>query len=269
MSDNSEKNRLRELLDLNEFKFYYYMPDSEVAKTDLGYFIKNKSIETYSYVTPTHLGDTNFEDFLSYAFSYFNNGQEYFVVKVFYNNTYRKNSKILREKNFLHYPIDTSLMYWTNENRSKLLPDEEVELVLLTEKNANRWVDVFFDSFSYPNHLRKYLTAMVDEQISHGIDFYVGRKFNKDISCFCAFEYENFIGFYGVGTKKRFRRQAYATKIMSNYILSVLDKSPNAQFCLQAQSSSGAEQLYLNLGFTIPFIQKRFDWDPSTINLSL
>ena len=84
-----------------------------------------------------------------------------------------------------------------------------------------------------------------------------------------VFEYENLIGFYGVGTRKRFRRQGYATKIMSNYMSEILDKSPNRQFCLQAQNNSGAEELYLNLGFEIPFIQKRFDWDPSTKSLSL
>ncbi len=269
MSYTSEDTQLRELLELNEYKFYYYMPNSEVLKNDLGYFVKNKSIETYSYISPTHQGDIEYEDFLKFAFSYFNNGEEYFVVKVFYNDSFRRNSKLLRKQNFIQYPIDTSLMAWSSDKQSKLITDDELELDLLTLKTSNRWVDTFFDSFSYPPHLRKYIVAMVEAQLDYGIEFYVGRKFGKDICCFCAFEHENYVGFYGVGTKKRFRRQGYATKVMSNYMSSRLDTSPNIQFCLQAQNNSGAEQLYLNLGFEIPFIQKRFDWDPSTSNLNL
>ncbi|MCE7743166.1 MAG: hypothetical protein GOP50_12015 [Candidatus Heimdallarchaeota archaeon] len=269
MSNTSEEYKQRELLDLNEFRFYYYMPNSEVVQNDLGYFVKNKSIETYSYVTPAYLGDLNFDDFMKFAFSYFNNGEEYFVVKIFYNDTFNRNSKILRQQNFIQYPVDTSLMSWSKENGDELVPDPDLELDLLTLKNAKRWVDVFFDSFSYPPHLKKYISSMVDEQLNHGIEFYVGRKFGKDLSCFCAFEHENFIGFYGVGTRKRFRRQGYARKTMSNYMLDAIEKSPDIQFCLQAQNNSGAEQLYQNLGFKIPFTQKRFDWDPSTCNLNL
>jgi hypothetical protein len=269
MSNTSEDNHLREQLELNEFMFYYYMPNSEVEQNNLGYFIKNKSIETYSYISSTQQGDVDFEDFLRFAFSYFGNGEEYFVVKMFHNNSFRRNSKILREKNFIQYPIDTSLMYWTKDEQDKLIPDKEIELHLLTEKSVRRWIDVFFDAFSYPLHLKKYISEMVDEQLRNGIEFYVGRKHGKDVSCFCAFDYKDFIGFYGVGTRKRFRRQGFATKVMSNYILEKLKEKPNAKFCLQAQNNSGAEELYLNLGFTVPFIQKRFDWDPSTCNLNL
>ena len=269
MTKTSEENELRELLDLNEFKFYYYMPNSDVEQNDLGYFIKNKSIETYSYISPTIQGDEDFNDFINYAFSYFKDGEEYFVVKVFYNNTFRRNSKILRDKNFIQYPLDTSLMYWDHDNVSNLVPDNDVELHLLTSKNSRRWIDVFFDSFSYPIHLKKYISEMVDEQQNHGIDFYVGRKHGKDISCFCSFEYKGFIGFYGVGTRKRFRRQGYAKKAMSNYMVEALERNKKLKFCLQAQNNSGAEKLYLELGFSIPFIQKRFDWDPSSCNLRL
>ncbi|MHA1200143.1 MAG: GNAT family N-acetyltransferase [Candidatus Heimdallarchaeaceae archaeon] len=269
MSNTSEEHKLRELMDLNEFRFYYHMPNSEVVQNDLGYFVKNKAIETYSYVTPTHNGDVEFEDFMKFAFSYFKNGEEYFVVKIFNNDSFRKNSKILRQYNLFQYPVDTSLMSWSKEIDHKLVPDAELELNLLTLKDAKRWVTVFFDAFSYPPHLKKYISSMVDEQMQNGIEFYVGRKYGKDISCFCAFEHENFIGFYGVGTRKRFIRQGYATKVMSNYMLEAIEKSPNIKFCLQAQNNSGAEQLYLNLGFKIPFVQKRFDWDPSTCNLNL
>ena len=149
MINSSEQNKLRELLDLNEFMFYYFMPNSEVENNDLGYFIKNKSIETYSYISPTPKGDVDFEDFLKFAFSYFKDGEEYFVVKVFHNDTFRRNSKILREQNFIQYPVDTSLMSWSSENKDKLVYDEEIELHLLTSKTSKRWVDVFFDSFSY------------------------------------------------------------------------------------------------------------------------
>lgn len=269
MSNSSDNTKLREQLELNEFMFYYYMPNSEVEHNNIGHFIKNKSIETYSYISPTPQGDEDFEDFLKFAFSYFKNGEEYFVVKVFHNDTFRRNSKILRDQNFIQYPIDTSLMYWTIEGKEKLVPDEEIELQLLTEKTARKWVDVFFDAFSYPVHLKRYISEMVDEQIRNGVDFYVGRKYGKDVSCFCAFDYQEFVGFYGVGTRKRFRRQGFASKVMSNYMLEVTEKNPSSQFCLQAQTNSAAEQLYLNLGFKIPFIQKRFDWDPSTCNRRL
>ena len=120
-----------------------------------------------------------------------------------------------------------------------------------------------------PIHLKKYIIEMVDTQLQSGIDFYVGRKYGKDISCFCSFEYEGFIGFYGVGTRKRFRRQGYATKVMSNYMLETLEKKPAIKYCLQAQTNSGAEQLYKNLGFSVPFVQKRFDWVPSTCDPKL
>ena len=266
MSDISEEQQLREFLELNEYRFYYYMPDSEVLQNEIGYFIKNKAIETYSYVSPTHRGDVDFEDFLTFAYSFFNGGKEYFIVKVFYNETFRKNSKILRQRNFISYPVDTSLMTWSSEKKDKLVLDRNLELELLTQDEVGRWIDVFFDSFSYPYYLKKYITSMVNEQYKHGINFYVGKISKKDVSCFCTIQYQNFIGFYGVGTKTRFRRQGYATKMMSNYINDILSKSPNIRFCLQAQNNSGAEQLYLNLGFEIPFRQKRFDWDPSTRN---
>ena len=269
MPSITEEQKLREILELNEFRFYHYMPNSDVVKNDFGYFVKNKAIETYSYVSPTHFGEVNFEDFLDFTFSYFNDGKEYFVVKVFYNDTFRKNSKLLRQRNFITYPIDTSLMSWSSEKSEKLEPDTNLELDLLTLKNVKRWVDAFFDSFSYPSHLRKYITSMVNEQIKNGIEFFVGKAFGKDVSCFCSFRYENFIGLYGVGTKTRFRRQGYARKMTSNYISDIIADSPDTQFCLQAQNNSGAEQLYLDLGFEIPFTQKRFDWDPSTLSVNL
>ena len=50
MQNNENSNEDRMFLDLNEYEFYYFMPNSESVKNKLGYFIKNKSIETYSYV---------------------------------------------------------------------------------------------------------------------------------------------------------------------------------------------------------------------------
>ncbi|MCG3227748.1 MAG: hypothetical protein H7645_12580, partial [Candidatus Heimdallarchaeota archaeon] len=78
-SDDSQDERT--LIDLNEYGFYFYMPDSIAVKNELGYFLKNHKIETYSYVAPTLLGEKNFDKFLSYAFSFFSDGKDYFIIK--------------------------------------------------------------------------------------------------------------------------------------------------------------------------------------------
>ena len=72
----------RELFDLNEYGFYYYMPNSKVVLNELGYFIKNKTIETYSYVVPTRYGDEHFQELLDFTHSYFSDGKEYYIIKV-------------------------------------------------------------------------------------------------------------------------------------------------------------------------------------------
>ena len=245
------------------------MPDSEVIKTDLGFFIKNKTIETYSYVVPTLEGDKEFEQFLDNAYSFFSGGKDYFIVKLYHNENYAKNSKILRQRKLIQYHLDTSLMVWDENNNNKLESNSLVELELLTLKKTGRWISVFFDSFNYPLSLKKYITSMVKLQLDNGIEFFVGQVAGKDVSCFCSFKDENYYGIYGVGTKQRFRRRGYAQTMMTNFIEDKLQTSANAQFCLQAQTGSGAELLYLNLGFDNPFIQKRFDWDPSTSNVLL
>lgn len=259
----------RELLDLNEYGFYYYMPDSEVVLNELGYFIKNKSIETYSYVVPTRYGDKHFQDFLDFTHSYFLDGKEYYIIKVYDNDTYQENSKILRNKNLIQYHLDTVVMSWSGDNKDKITTDPSLEIDLLPLKKVNRWISVFFDSFVYPPHLKKYITSMVKKQHENGIEFYVGKVSNKDVSCFCSFEDKKYIGIYGVGTKQKYRRSGYAKTMMSNYLTEKIQLDSHLRFCLQAQKNSGAELLYKGLGFKSPYLQKRFDWDPSTSNILL
>ena len=105
---------------------------------------------------------------------------------------------------------------------------------------------------------------MVTTQETNGIEFYIGNVRGKDVSCFCSYASESFYGIYGVGTRLKFRRLGYAKTMMLNYIKETLKMDPSAKFCLQAQRSTGAEQLYLNIGFRIAYLQKRFDWNPST-----
>ena len=258
--DSNERTQL----DLNEYEFYYYMPDSESVKNELGYFLKNNSIETYSYVTPTAYGEENFDSFLNFAFSYFQDGKTYFIVKHFNNDKYMMNSKILRQRKFIPYHLDTSLMVWDGDNIEVLESDSLIELEKLNSSNIVKWVDVFFDSFMYPNRLRKYITRMVTVQEENGIEFYIGYARGKDVSCFCSYKSESYYGIYGVGTRVKFRRRGYAKTMMLNYINETSRKDSSAKFCLQAQRKTGAEQLYLNIGFRIAYLQKRFDWDPST-----
>ena len=110
---------------------------------------------------------------------------------------------------------------------------------------------------------------MVEKQHESGIEFFVGTVSGKDVSCFCAFEDENYLGIYGVGTKQKHRRKGYAKTLMSNYIEEKIHNNPQLKFCLQAQKNSGAEVLYKGIGFDSPYTQKRFDWDPSTSNILL
>ena len=110
--------------------------------------VKNKAIETYSYVIPTLLGEKEFEQFINYTYSFFSGGKEYFIVKLYNNETYNQNSKILRQRNLIHYHLDTSLMYWDNTEREMLTPNSLMELEVLTLKKSSRWISVFFDSFN-------------------------------------------------------------------------------------------------------------------------
>jgi len=267
---NSEKsNEERDYLDLNEYEFYYFMPNSESMKNKLGYFIKNKSIETYSYITPTIYGEENFSEFLAFSFDFFSDGKEYFIIKHYIDDFFQTNSKILRQKNFIVFYQDVALMVWKNDMSSSLIPNDSLELELLSSKKLNKWVDVFFDSFSYPKHLQKYISQMVATQIENQVEFYIGYVNGKDVGCFCTYKNLPYYGFYGVGTRHRHRRKGYAKNMMSNYMESVLKNNPSASFCLQVQRGSEAEQLYQNLGFKNSFYQKRFDWDPSQNNLLL
>ena len=108
---------------------------------------------------------------------------------------------------------------------------------------------------------------MVEKQFQHGIEFFVGTVSHKDVSCFCSYRDDNYIGIYGVGTKQRYRRKGYARTMMSNYIDDTKQRYPHHRFCLQAQKNSGAELLYKNIGFDATYVQKRFDWDPSTSSI--
>ena len=263
MPISEKSNEERDYLDLNEYEFYYFMPNSESVKNKLGYFIKNKSIETYSYITPTIYGEENFSEFLVFSFDFFSNGKEYFIIKHYIDNFFQTNSKILRQKKFIAFYQDISLMTWNNNKNSPLNPNNSLELELLSSKKLSKWVDVFFDSFSYPKHLRKYISEMVTTQIENKVEFYIGYVNGKDVGCFCTYKNLPYHGFYGVGTRHRYRRKGYAKIMMSNYMKSVIDDNPSANFCLQVQRGSGAEQLYQNLGFKNTFYQKRFDWDPS------
>ncbi|NPD87891.1 MAG: hypothetical protein HGN29_04160 [Asgard group archaeon] len=265
MSNSNDSQDERALIDLNEYGFYFYMPDSIAVKNELGYFLKNHKIETYSYVAPTLLGEKNFDKFLSYTFSFFADGKEYFIIKHPFDEYFRTNSKILREKRLIAHHIDISVMSWNKEGFPYLRTSEEVELELLTIRNLNKWVDVFFDAFDYPNDLRKYISSMVNKQAENGIEFYVGKASGKDVSCFCVFRQQPYHGFYGVGTKHKFRRKGYASITLSNYIESIIKSDTSSKFCLQVQSRSSAERLYKKIGFEKSFSLKRFDWDPSTL----
>ena len=262
-SDDSQDERA--LIDLNEYGFYFYMPDSIAVKNDLGYFLKNHKIETYSYVTPALVGEKNFERFLNYTFSFFSGGKEYFIIKLPYDEYYQANSKILREKRMIAHHLAISVMSWKKENMPYLRISEDVELELLTMRNLHKWVDVFFDAFDYPNDLKKYISSMVNKQAENGIEFYVGNASGKDVSCFCVYRQQPYHGFYGVGTKRKFRRKGYASITLSNYMESIAKSDSSTKFCLQVQSGSSAEKLYEKIGFEKSFTQKRFDWDPSTL----
>ena len=269
MTSENTTSSQRELMDLNEYSFYFYMPDSQVVKNELGFFIKNKSIETYSYVVPTEYGDKNFQDFIDFTHSHFTNGKEYYIVKLYNNDYFQKNSKILRNMKLIQYHLDTAIMSWDGTKKDQLTPQSLLDIDLLPSKKVNRWITVFFDSFSYPPHLKKYITSMVKKQHESGIEFFVGTVSGKDVSCFCSYEDENYLGIYGVGTKQKYRRRGYAKIMMSNYIEEKNLINPQLKFCLQSQKNSGAEILYKGIGFESPYIQKRFDWDPSTSNILL
>ncbi len=255
----------RDKFDHNEFLFYYFMPDSEIKENELGYFLKNDAIETYSYVTPKNYGVINFEEFLSYSFSYFGNGTIYFVLKIPYDNYYLNNSNILRKKRFLISYSDVNVMAWNKGSIGKLKTNEALRVDKLNYDDLYRWVDVFFDSFRYPKNLREYISRMVEKQYLNGISFFVGKVSNKDVSCFCSNITEDLIGIYGVGTKTKFQRRGYAQAMLSNYIDDIIKKDENKSFCLQTNKNSGAEKLYKKIGFTSVYIQKRFEWNPDII----
>ena len=262
---NSTDSQERTLIDLNEYGFYFYMPESIAEKNELGYFLKNHKIETYSYVTPTILGEKNFDKFLAYTYSFFSDGREYFIVKHPLDEYYRINSKKMREKGLIAFYQDIAVMAWKKNNISQLKLTDDIELEILSHKKLDRWIDVFFDAFNYPNDLRKYISSMVKNQEENGIEFYVGIASGKDVSCFCTYEEQSFHGLYGVGTKHKYRRKGYASITLSKYIESKIENDSSSEFCLQVQAGSSAEKLYEKIGFVNSFIQKRFDWDPSTL----
>jgi hypothetical protein len=226
------------------------MPDSVTKENDLGYFIKNETIETYSYVTPTLFGELNFDKFLDFSFSFFSDGKEYFIIKHFSNKNLQRNSKIMRQRKFIPFYLDISLMTWKSEKKNYLSPTNIVKVDSLEPDELERWIDVFFDAFEYPPRLEDYITKMVLTQEKNGVNFYVGTVSKKDVSCFCTFKQENYIGFYGIGTK--------------HYMTEISENDPSTSFCLQVLYNSGAEKLYELIGFERFSTQKRFDWDPST-----
>ncbi|MHA1668287.1 MAG: GNAT family N-acetyltransferase [Candidatus Heimdallarchaeaceae archaeon] len=269
MPNTENLELLRFLLDSNEYDFYYFMPNSIAKKNDLGFFIKNKTIETYSYVTPTSLGEDNFSEFLSYTFSFFSDGDDYFTLKLSYDDPFfARNSKILRNKQLIPYYQDISVMILENFSLSSFSSFSDLELIKLNSSNLDRWVDVFFDAFSYPKKLKKYISKMVKLQEENGVEFYVAHKFAKDVSCFCSFDSHSLIGLYGVGTRKQYRRRGYASVMLSKFFVQELEKNPQTRFGLQVQKNSGAETLYKKLGFRIVHTQKRFDWNPSILETS-
>ncbi|MHA2308307.1 MAG: GNAT family N-acetyltransferase, partial [Candidatus Heimdallarchaeaceae archaeon] len=161
--------------------------------------------------------------------------------------------------------LGISVMSWRKESLPYLRASVDIEIELLTMRNLHKWVDVFFDAFDYPNDLRKYISSMVNKQAENGIDFYVGNASGKDVSCFCVYRQYPYHGFYGVGTKHKFRRKGYASITLSNYMELTTKADSSTKFCLQVQSGSSAESLYEKIGFEKSFTQKRFDWDPSIL----
>ncbi len=266
MSNTLDETQEKEMFDNNEYLFYTFMPDSNVKKNNLGYFLLNNSIETYSYITPTPYGEEEFEQFISYAFSFFEDRNKYFILKHPYNRNYQRNSKILRDLKFIPSFVDISVMKWQpNNNLNK--PNPALEIEHISKKKIDKWVSIFFDSFQYPKNLLKYITRMVSMQIDNGVDFYVGYVSDKDVSCFCTLNYDKITGIYGVGTRNMFRRRGYATAMLSNYLNDQLTTKPNMTYCLQVHKNSGAEELYKKMGFETSYIQKRFDWNPLTLEV--
>ncbi len=252
-------------LDYNEFGFYHHMPDSVVEENSLGYYLKNNAIETYSYVSPKYEGRYRIGEFIDSSLMFFANGKEYFTLKLPQDENYLYNSKILKERGFLKSHLDISVMEWSEKSTEKLQPLTALSTKKITTKTVKLWVDVFFDAFSYPKNLRRYISSMVEQQIEVGIDFFVGFLNELDVSCFCSFDDNNYTGLYGVGTRKRFQRRGYAKVMLSNYMrqLQVEETKKDLKFCLQTYLGSGAERLYALLGFERVFVQKRFDWDPA------
>ncbi|UJG43248.1 MAG: GNAT family N-acetyltransferase [Candidatus Heimdallarchaeum endolithica] len=259
---NSKINQ-RKKYDLNEFLFYTYMPDSNVLRNDHGYFLKNNTIDTYSYVTPTQIGSSEFNLFLEQCFSFFDEGKKYFIVKIPHDSNYNYNSKVLRTKRFLRSLTDVNVMFLSNFDKIRYFRNRALQINELTEKDYVRWLNVFFDAFQYPRNLKKYISEMVLLQMKNNIHFYVGNVSGKDVSCFCSMKTEQLIGVYGVGTKRRFQRRGYAKAMLSNFISEKMFKDKKTEFCLQTVLNSKAEHLYRSIGFEQVYIQRRFEWNPT------
>jgi len=260
---SQSKTDIRKKYDFNEYSFYTFMPNSEVFHNKYGYFLKNNTIDTYSYITPTQLGSSEFDLFLEQCFSFFDNGKKYFTVKIPQDSNYNYNSKVLREKGFLRSLTDVDVMSLTKFDKTNYFRNSALRIDELTEKNYNRWVNVFFDAFQYPRSLKKYISDMVLLQMKNNISFYVGVVSGKDTSCFCSIKTDELVGIYGVGTKKRFQRRGYAKTMLSNFISEKLIENKDLEFCLQTVLNSKAEQLYYSLGFEQIYIQRRFEWNPT------
>lgn len=261
MHNSSPSKYEQYLLDLNEYRFYYYMPNSEVTMNELGFFLKNKTIETYSYVAPTPKGEKEFDKFLEFAFAFFDNKKSYFILKHAKGEEFEKNAKKLEELGFIKASLDVSVMKW-HKNTQSLKDNPALQLKKLKRREIKLWVEVFFDAFNYPKSLKNYITSMVELQWKNNIEFYVGIVSDNVVSCFCAIDDGNYIGIYGVGTKYRYQRRGYASAMLSNYIKEKISKNPDQAFCLQVHKDSGAEKLYKKIGFKRVFIQKRYDWNP-------
>ncbi len=259
-----------ELFDRNEFEFYRRMADSEVRDNKYGFFYKNKRIETYSYVTPKDEGVKDFQEFLSFTFSFFGGGEEYIIIKHPLGKYYMKNSKILRSRGFIPFDMGVLVQYWTPTptSKQKLKPDPSIIIKELTRDSLDIWIEVFYQSFLYPKHLRETLRRMISHQIERDVKFFVGCKNNKSVCCFSSFQIDNIIGLYGVGTAEKYQRQGYATSVMSNFMSDLLERDSSIIFCLQTYKGRPAEKLYTGLGFETAYTQKRFDWDPQSVDCS-
>lgn len=99
---------------------------------------------------------------------------------------------------------------------------------------------------------------------------YLGSADSEPVCIATLIEAEGWVGIYNVGTAPNRRKRGFAGKLLARAIADALEGG-NVRIFLQTEAGSGAERLYLSLGFETAFVRTGYrlsEWLPPALSSS-